>query len=472
MPKLKTGADVERAKKHALRPHLSPTELLAEHARHERDRAAERAADVLRRADTEARSAHPSEAVEVRDLLADHEKWSGRYEGFTKQITEQRERLSIRREPLTYEPPERGGKQSFFADHYQARYLSSRDAQERIERHRAEMDVEMPRLRRRLESEQRSKLEALGEVEYRVNPATVQGFGGYFTPPAWINEAWATAPRPERVLSRHFTTFSIPAAPGFSSINLPKIATGATENVESDAAATADADIADSSSTANLVTIAGQQDVAIQLLEQSPRTAHLDMVVWKELAAAYDATFESQVWNGGGGSYELDGVLNATGIGAVTTSEAIGVKTFPALGETFGTVSDKRKLSATAFYMRGGRWASLATAEDEQHRPLYVPLDVQTSRTANPIGVLLGLPVYLTESVPVNLGASKNQDCMLAGRSEDSYLWESAPTLHLFDESLSSTLEVRILLRAYSGLIHRYPTSYCSLTGWKVEPNL
>jgi HK97 family phage major capsid protein len=391
-----------------------------------------------------------------------------------QQGEEYRTRVSIRHEPLTYRSPSEGGEYSYFADSWQKRMGGHPEADKRLEKHAQEVRYELPRLEARIEREQRGQTEALGvEYERRVNPQSTQGFGGYFTPPLWAIADFATAPRPERVISRHFTCFNLPAAPGISSVNLPKVTTGATENAEPDVAPTADTDIVDASATANLALVAGQQDVSIQLLEQSPRgAAHLDEVLWKELAAAYDATVESQVWVAGGGAVELNGILNA-GIGAITTAEAVGVKIFAPLGETFGFVSDKRKLSPTAYFMRGGRWATIATALDEQKRPLYVPLDIQSSQTANPIGVLLGVPVWLTESVPTNLGTAKNQDCLVAARPEGSYCWESAPTLSLFDDdALAGTLQARIVLRAYVGVIHRYPTAYCSLTGWQVVTNL
>jgi HK97 family phage major capsid protein len=464
--KLTDSASAKRALEHATRPHLSPTELLAQHARIERDKHADRAAAILRRPEKEARSANGAELGEVSAALAQHDEWDARYDRFTQQVSEQRTRLSIRREPLSYEPPEREGKYSYFADQYQARYLSSQGAKERLQRHVAEMAVEMPKVRERLLQEQRAQTDALG-AEYRVTPSPTQTPN--FSPPAYLIDDWVKLARPYRVLSAQFKNFTLPR--GVQTINLPRLTTGTAAQVVQNAQATPETDIVDANSSAQVILIAGQQDVSLQLLEQSTASAHLDRVIWTDLTSAYDATVESQVWSGGGGSAEVNGVLNA-GIGAVTTSEAIGVKTFPSLGELFGYVSDKRKISPTALFMRGGRWASIAVSEDEQKRPLYVPLDVQTSRTAQPIGVILGLPVYLTESVPVNLGTAKNQDCILAGRPEDSYFWESPPNLSLFDEILSSTLEARIVMRGYVAAIHRYPAAYCSLTGWKVEANL
>jgi hypothetical protein len=448
--------------KHATRPYLSQPELLETHARHERDKAAERAADALRQVDKENRSATAGELANVSAALDAHDRWEARYASFKAQAAEQRTRLSIRHEPLTYEPPEREGTHSYFSDSWEARQ-SVGPAIARLERHAAEMRVEGPKLRERLEREQRSRTETLG-VEYRANPSPISST---FAPPLYLVQDWANAPRPERVLSKQFTNFVLPK--GVQQINLPRLTTGTTTGVATPVTPTPEQDIIDAQSSAQVITIAGQSDVSIQSLEQSPNNAHLDRILWSDLRSSYDATVESQTYVGGGGKYELNGVLNA-GINAITTTETIA-KLWPALAETFGSVSDTRKLSPTAFFTRGGFWAALATAQDLQNRPFYVPLDQQSNTTAQPIGVLIGLPVYLTESIPTNLGTGKNQQCVLAGRPEDSYFWESPPSLSLFDETLSATLQVRIVLRGYVAAIHRYPTSYASLTGFTVAAN-
>lgn len=463
MTPLKTSDQAKRALQHATRPHFSAIELLEQHARSERDAAANRAADLLRGAEKEARAATPSELGVVTATLAHHDEWARRFQGFKAQAAEQRVRLSIRREPLTYRSPAEGGEVSFFSDSWEARQ-GNQSAIDRLEAHTREMRVEAPKLRERLECEQRSRANALG-VEYRATPSPLTST---FAPPIYLVEDWASAPRPERVLSAQFTRFTLPK--GVGQINLPRLTTGTTTGVDTPTTATSELDFIDAQSSAQVITIAGQSDVSIQSLEQSPNNAHLDTIVWNDLRSSFDSTWESQTWVGGGGKYELNGVLNA-GINAITTSEPIGVKVFAPLGETFGVVSDTRKLSPTAWFMRGGRAMSLFCAEDENRRPLYPPIDVQTSRTANPIGVLLGLPIFLTESVPTNLGTSKQQDCILAGRPVDSYMWESPPSLSLFTEILSATMQARIVLRGYGAVIHRYPTSYASLTGFTVATN-
>jgi hypothetical protein len=62
-----------------------------------------------------------------------------------------------------------------------------------------------------------------------------------------------------------------PLPPGTDSINVPTISTGTATAVQTaDNQSVQETDLADASVSAGVKTIAGQQDVAVQLLEQSP----------------------------------------------------------------------------------------------------------------------------------------------------------------------------------------------------------
>jgi hypothetical protein len=61
-------------------------------------------------------------------------------------------------------------------------------------------------------------------------------------------------------------------------------------------------------------TIAGQQDFAIQLLDQSPWG--WDEVVLEDLLADYNAKLDVQVISGSGAAGQVTGILNVAGINA------------------------------------------------------------------------------------------------------------------------------------------------------------
>ena len=445
----------------------TPDETLGTFARIQRDRCAQQAAELITKAERENRSLLPSERADLEDYLADGERWAFRYEDHTKRAESSRVRASVVREPLTYRLD---ANPSFFRDVYTSKTYGDEGAKGRLERHNRELASEFQARDNKRESERRNRGDTT-EYEVRANPSRVAGQGGSFAPPLWLIDLFATAPRPERVISDLATQSYLPA--GCQSVNLPRISTGTVTQANDDDSPVPGRDFTDAAVSSKVVTIAGIVDVSMQLLEQSPLGgAHLDRVLFKDLSSAYDAELERQVTVGGGENLnELLGILNVSEIGNIeyTSASPKAVEMYPKLGEVFGYVSDHRKLRAEAWIMRGGRWAWLATGEDEQKRPLAVPIDVQSpTPPLGPIGTLLGnTPVYLSESIPVNLGTGKNQDAVLALRPSDFYLWETRqPTLDVFTEVLSGSLEARLRLYDYSAFIgNRYPTGIAALTG-------
>jgi len=96
----------------------------------------------------------------------------------------------------------------------------------------------------------------------------------------------------------------------------------------------------------------------------------------------------------------------------------------------------------------------------------------------DPVGGLLGLPVFTSESISTTLGGaspeSGTQDQMFALRPRDMYLWESDPVLQAFDQPLSGTMEARLTLRKSAAFIGgRYPSGICTVggTGFVVPTN-
>jgi hypothetical protein len=134
--------------------------------------------------------------------------------------------VEIKREPLTYEPTARV---SYFRDLALARNGDG-GAEKRLTQHAQEMRTVIPARER--EAEQRAR--AAG-VEYRVNPNTTDGTGGYFAVPLWLLDHFATAPRPMRVLADRIPNLPLPR--GASEVKLPRITTGTSAAVASDGAA-------------------------------------------------------------------------------------------------------------------------------------------------------------------------------------------------------------------------------------------
>ena len=417
---------------------MSNAEKLAEHARHQRDHFADEALKAV--SSTEART---SASQDPEILFAESDKWNSRYERYKAQNDGRRERISIVREPLTYEDHKRV---SYFADRVMASHRNDPGAEERLQRHAREMEV--------LSAEERS------------NPSRTDGHGGYFSPPRWLIEQAATAPRPNRILSR--LVESLPLPPGASEISLPALTSGTKVEPDADDAANESQDIVDARVSSPVVSIAGQEDVSIQLLEQSPQGAHLDKFLFKDMEEAFNANLEEQVIIGstspeGGPFYEFTGILNLTGINKVSyTAAAEAKKMIPYMGRAIAQIGKLRKMPPEAWMMTSSRWGWLCTQEDNQERPLVLASSSDTQ--SFPVGSLFGLPVYLNDALPENRNG--NQDVIICCRPKDFLLLESEPKFAVMEDVLSGTLQVRLVVNRYVAFLGgKYPTGISALEG-------
>lgn len=162
-----------------------------------------------------------------------------------------------------------------------------RGALDRMATHRREIDIEArnnPRLAATL-------------AEIRVNPNTSDGSGGEFVPPTWLVNQYIPLARASRVIANRMRREPLPT--GTDSINLPKIKTGTATAIQTaQANAVQSTDATTSTVTATVNTIAGQQDISVQLIDQSP----IDMtnVIFEDLSADYDQKLDVQIISGSG----------------------------------------------------------------------------------------------------------------------------------------------------------------------------
>ena len=376
--------------------------------------------------------------------------------------------VTVRSEPFTYH---RHSRTSFFRD----MLLETRDpaAGDRLRRHRQEMDVVSREREERAWRALRS-----GDFEYRVEPNRTDGQGGYFSPPLWLNELFATAPRPGRVLADLIRGhFDLPV--GVSTINLPVILSGTAAQPVADTQAVPDQDVTDSPGSSAVVTISGQADSALQLLEQSPAGAHLDWAFFQDLTSSYDADLEAQLLVGLGANYnQLLGVTNADTAVAYTSGSPTGAGMYPVFGKAAGTLADSRNLPPEAWLMRTARWSWLMTQEDSTGLPFGVFTQFflgNEEGTPDPIGGLLGFPVFLDDAIPANstLGAggytttpAGTQDFVVALRPSDLILFEGQPQVNVYREPLSGSLGARIQLHnSVAAITNRFPAGIVTVGG-------
>jgi HK97 family phage major capsid protein len=460
--------------------------------------------------------------TESRDLTADEATRFDALDGERRQLdtdiaaaeeaervdTERRARITeVRRtsgagvatigaEPQVYG---RGSRNSYFLDLARQKLNMDDGSVERLARHAAELRVELPaREARRAQRAGEQIDREFGEDgqrtyarhgvspferEVRVNPNRTDGQGGYFIPPLWLVDEYVPLVRAGRPFAEVVPQFDLPT--GTDSINVPKVATGTTTAVQTaDGGAVSSTDLTDTFVTAPVRTIAGQQDLALQLLDQSPIS--FDEVVMRDLLADYNQKLDLGLYSGTGLNGQVRGIDNVSGINTATYTDGTPTlpELYPVLAQAASLVSTNRKMPVTTFLWHSRRWYWSMSQLDSSNRPLVTPYPnvaalspaaIATGLVAEgPVGTVMGVPVTIDQNITTTTGGSSNQDTIYAVRSSDFYLWEGSMRTRVLSEVLSGTLQVRIQIYNYIAFMaDRYPASITkvdgsglALTGW------
>jgi HK97 family phage major capsid protein len=423
---------------------------IVDHVRSSRDTARAEAEAMLTRAETEGRDLTAAEASEYSVRVANLAELDNRVREL--ETNDRRgpsdvphvPQVRVGHEPGIYRPD---STHSYFQDILRRQLHGDGGAADRLARHRV-------------------------EVETR-DIARVDGAGGEFVPPIWLVDQYAEFARATRVTTSLFSQFPLPG--GTDSINIPKITTGPQAAAQTaDNAAVQNTDAVTATVTAPVRTIAGQQNVAIQLLDQSPIA--FDQVIFRELIADYNRVLEAQVLTGTGASGQLQGIIGLSGTSAITYTDASPTvpELYAPLTQGVAAVMANRLLPPEAIVINGRRWAWIAGALDSNNRPFLVPDDndgqntlgkIGGYSTGGPVGQIAAMPVYASMAMPVNLGAGTNEDRVIVGRYSDSYFYESTMRTRVLPDILSSNLTVRLQVYNYVALAHRFPASYAIVSG-------
>lgn len=383
--------------------------------------------------------------------------------------------VQVNSEPLTYQKQ----RSTYFSDLWK---MSQGDveAKSRLERHGAEMDVELPRREaqrsRNAEREVRNQIgyDQPSPFEKRVNPNRTDGQGGYLVPPLWMMDELIPILRAGRVIADQVRKFDLPD--GTDSINIPKLATGTTAAIQTaDAASVSSTDFTDTSISAGVKTIAGQQDVAIQLVEQSPLS--LDGILFQDLVADYNKKLNDQVMSGSNASGQVKGLYSSAGASLYTSynqvsytdgSPTVGEFLAP-LAQSISKIAQNRySTDAIKIFLHPRRWFWMAGTADSTGRAVIAPnsLPSYNQLSANAelhaqgfVGnVVLGPPVFIDNSITTTdtAGSGSNQDVSITLNCDDAFLFEGQLRQRTLPEVLSGTLQVRFQVYNYVAFLLRY----------------
>jgi HK97 family phage major capsid protein len=303
----------------------------------------------------------------------------------------------------------------------------------------------------------------------------VDGNGGYAVPPAWMMSQYIELARPGRAFANLVQRLPLPG--GTDSINIPKLLTGTATAVQNgDNTQVAEQDLTDTFITAPVRTIAGQQPVAIQLIDQSPIA--FDDVVFRDLVADHATRTDQQVLAGTGANGQVLGVNLTPGISTVAASAVTTQGVYSAIANAIQKVHSTRFQPPEVIVMHPRRWGWFLSLLDGNQRPLFLPAangpmnvagvlsDVASQQV---VGQMHGLPVVTDPNITTTSGAgspSGSEDLIYVMRASDIVLYEGGVRTRVLPETKAETLTV--LLQIYNYLAFsaaRYPQSIVTVTG-------
>lgn len=389
--------------------------------------------------------------------------------------------IRVKREPMTYQRGDRS--KSYFRDLAMGMVRNDNEARERLAQHRREMDVELPKIEARMnddfgafasDPEMRDQRTGSAPSREMRDITRTDGTGGEFVPPLWLMEEWIGVARAGRPYADRVRQVPLPS--GTDSINIPRIATGGSVNVQAaDLGAVTEVDITTNSVAVPVRTLAGQQDVSLQLIEQSPLM--FDEIIFADLTADYNARLDLQCLNGSGVGGQILGALNVVGVNSIsyTDGSPTVAELFPKGADALNQVATNRKLPAEGWHMHPSRWYWMTAALDSNSRPLVVPeangpymaQGVFDGPVAEgPAGKWHGLAASIDANMPNTLGAGSNEDRIIGARFSDQILFEGVLRTRALPEVLSGNLAVRLQVYRYVGFTaERYPTGISVISG-------
>jgi HK97 family phage major capsid protein len=309
--------------------------------------------------------------------------------------------------------------------------------------------------------------------EYRDLSRT-PGDGGFFSPPLWAIDEYIEYARAGRPFADLLSLHPLPA--GVSSINVPKILTGTATAIQpSDNQQVTELDLTDTFVTCSVRTIAGQQSVSLQLIDQTP--VDFDSIVVNDLAAAHAQNVDVQCLYGTGTSGQLQGVAYWPGITSIAASDTTIQGLYSAIANAYQSIWTTRFAAPTAVVMHPRRWAFLLQSLDEQSRPLFVPYAQQPMNAAGImanvepqglVGTVMGLPIYIDANITTSSTAGTGigtDDVIYVLRASDVVLYSSGVRARVMPEPLAQTLTVLIQLYSYEALAVRYASSIVEISG-------
>ena len=293
--------------------------------------------------------------------------------------------------------------------------------------------------------------------------------------PQYLVSSFAQLRRAGRPTLDISTNSALPAS-GMT-LNIGRLTTGVTSYVQSsENSAPTESSPDDTLLTVNVNTVASMFDLSKQAIL---RGTGVETQLLGDAVRSYQTKVDGLALNGSGSSGEHRGILNTSGINAVTYTDASSTwaEFFPKLVQAITDISTNFYGGATHIVAHPSIIGCWLRALDTTNRPQFGntagnPMNAAATfdRPAYDMGGLqiLGLPVIADANMPTNLGTGTNESAVIVGDFSESYIWEDngGSPLYVRFEQPDGNIAIRTVVFGFSAYTAgKYPTAFSAITG-------
>lgn len=312
------------------------------------------------------------------------------------------------------------------------------------------------------------------EVRLEKRDSGSSNFAGLVVP-QYLVDQFAPLRRAGRPVLDISTQSALPAQ-GMT-VNIGRLTTGITSYVQaSENTAPTESSPDDTLLTVNVNTVASMFDISKQAVL---RGTGVETQLLGDAIRSYHTKLDGLAVNGSGSSGEALGILNTSGIGANTYTDATPTwaEFFPSLVKAIADISTNFYGHATHIVAHPSLIGCWLRALDTTNRPIF------NATAGNPFNApgtfdrpgydlgglqILGIPVVADANVPTNLGAGTNQTAVIVGDFRESYIWEDqgGNPLYVRFEQPDGNIAIRTVVFGFSAYTAgKYPTAFSTVTG-------
>lgn len=369
--------------------------------------------------------------------------------------TQTRTDIKVGKEARTYRPDIREG---FFRD--LTRASMDRTAYDRLVRNNEEYADWA-------KDNQSATLQAAG-----VNQTA--GSGGEFVPPVWYVDQYAPLLRAGRPFLNALGTSDLP--PDTNSLNFPKITTGSSVAVQTDAGAVSNTDLVTTSVTAQVQTEAGRTIASYQFVDLGPIS---DQVIMEDLTFAYNTAIDTSALTGNVANAK--GLLNVGSPNTVTYTDATptGSEFYLPTAQGASQIAKNAFVGVDFAVTHPSIWYNILAGLDSALRPLYLIVgpgfnaagDGSLTQSGNGVvGNIGGIPVCIDANMPTNLGGGTNESRLVLLNRRGFDFWESAPRFKVADQTSIANLQYQFVMYGYYATTSRQAKMISIVSGTGLIP--